>query len=160
MRDSPQLTHVRHDDLMAQFLQLLADPDRVRPRFHRNPCWRQISEPLRDGLRCCPETASTNDLSAFVEDAVVAPDTAKIDPDRHLHPGVPAWNFRDEMLLASSWGTVSPIRKDMAHPIYRYRSTSMSTSVISRLRGSWFSCSMWISRCTVCSTKARPQPLS
>jgi hypothetical protein len=34
VRDRPQLTHVRHDDLMAQFLQLLANPDRVRPRFH------------------------------------------------------------------------------------------------------------------------------
>jgi hypothetical protein len=114
--DRPQLTHVRHDDLMAQFLQLLADPGSVRPRFHRNPCWRQISEPLRDGLRCCPETASTNDLSAFVEGAVVAPDIAKIDPDRHLDLVLSAWNFRDEMLRWLLQGNSLSDPKDLLIP--------------------------------------------
>ena len=28
----------------------------------------------------------------------MAPDIAKVDPDRHLHLGVPAWNFSDEVL--------------------------------------------------------------
>ena len=78
---------------LAQFLQLLADPDRVRPRFHRNPCWRQINEPLRDGLRCCPETASTNDLSAFNDGAVMPPDISKVDTDRRPDPGTPGVDF-------------------------------------------------------------------
>jgi hypothetical protein len=34
VRYRPQLTHVGHDDFMAQFLQLLADPDRMRSRLH------------------------------------------------------------------------------------------------------------------------------
>ncbi|HTF66068.1 MAG TPA: hypothetical protein VK638_25615 [Edaphobacter sp.] len=39
-----------------------------------------------------------NNISIFVELAVMAPDVTKIDPDRHLELGVPAWNFRDEAL--------------------------------------------------------------
>src|SRR5882757_8096990 len=31
MRDRPQLTHVRYDDLVSKFLKLLADPDRMSP---------------------------------------------------------------------------------------------------------------------------------
>jgi hypothetical protein len=34
----------------------------------------------------------------LVQRAVMAPDIAKVDPDRHLDPGLPAWNFRDEVL--------------------------------------------------------------
>jgi hypothetical protein len=28
----------------------------------------------------------------------MAPDIAKVDANRHLHPGLPAWDFRDEVL--------------------------------------------------------------
>ena len=46
VRDRPQLAHVGHDDFMAQFLKLLADPDRVRPCFHGDPHPRQVGKPL------------------------------------------------------------------------------------------------------------------
>jgi hypothetical protein len=39
-----------------------------------------------------------NDLSLLVERAVMTPDVAQIDPDRHLDLGVPAWDFSDEAL--------------------------------------------------------------
>ena len=74
VRYRSHLTHVRHDDFMAEFLQLLADPDRMRSRLHGYACWRQIGEPLLNGLVPGPEATSANDVSTFVERAVVAPD--------------------------------------------------------------------------------------
>jgi hypothetical protein len=47
----------------------------------------------------------------MVERAVMAPDISKVDTNRHLNQGLPAWNFRNMVVLASSWETVSPIRK-------------------------------------------------
>jgi hypothetical protein len=44
------------------------------------------------------EAASIDHFSFFVEGALVAPDISKVDTDRHLNPGTPAWNFRDEVL--------------------------------------------------------------
>jgi hypothetical protein len=38
VRDRPQLADVRHNHFMAQFLQLFADPDRIRPSLHRYAC--------------------------------------------------------------------------------------------------------------------------
>jgi hypothetical protein len=35
-RNRPQLAYVRHDDLMLHLLKLLADPDRMRSRLHRD----------------------------------------------------------------------------------------------------------------------------
>jgi hypothetical protein len=40
MRDRPQLPDARYDDLVSKFLKLLADPDRMSPRFHRHSRWR------------------------------------------------------------------------------------------------------------------------
>ena len=36
VRDRSQFADVRHDHLMAKFLQLFADPDRMRASLHRN----------------------------------------------------------------------------------------------------------------------------
>src|ERR1700760_1978977 len=83
---------------MAQFLQLLADPDRVGSRLHGHTRWRQVCEPLLHPFRSGSEAASTNDLSFLVKRAVVTPDIAKVDPDSHLDLALPAWDFRDEVL--------------------------------------------------------------
>lgn len=37
-------------------------------------------------------------VSVLVEAAVIAPDIAKVDTDRHLNPGILAGTFRDEVL--------------------------------------------------------------
>jgi hypothetical protein len=58
-----------HDHFVPELLQLLADPDRVNDHF-----------------------------TALVESAVMAPDIAKVDANRHLHHGLSAWDFRDEVL--------------------------------------------------------------
>src|ERR1700738_1715648 len=72
LSDRPQLPHVRYDHFVAEFLELLATPDRVHPCLHRDPCLREIGEPLLDRLRRGPETTSTNDVSISVERAVMA----------------------------------------------------------------------------------------
>lgn len=98
VRDRSQLAHVRHDDFMAELLQLFADPDRVRSSLHRNPRWRYIGEPLLDRLRGGPEAATVDHFSVMVEGAVMAPDVAKVDADRDLNLSLSAWDFRDEAL--------------------------------------------------------------
>jgi hypothetical protein len=98
VRNRPQLTNVGHDHFMAKFLQLLADPDRMGSSFHRHACVRNIRKPLIDRLRCGSEAASINYLTVFVQGAVMAPDIPKINADRQLEPGLPAWNFRDEVM--------------------------------------------------------------
>jgi hypothetical protein len=40
----------------------------------------------------------TNDVAILVERAVVAPNIPKVDADRHLEVGLPAWDFSDEVL--------------------------------------------------------------
>jgi hypothetical protein len=75
------------------------------------PCWRQIDKPLLDGFGRGPEAASIDHFTIFVELAVMAPDITKVDTDRHLNPGPPAWNFRDEMMRRLFHGdSLSPIR--------------------------------------------------
>jgi hypothetical protein len=59
---------------------------------------RNICKPFLDRLRCGSEAASINDFPILVESAVMAPDITKVDTNRQLGPGLPAWNFRDEML--------------------------------------------------------------
>jgi hypothetical protein len=49
------------------------------------------------------EAASTNDRSFLVERAVVTPDIAQVDPNRHLEPGLPAWDFRYEVRRWRGW---------------------------------------------------------
>ena len=46
----PDPTRKGHDHFMAEFLQLLADPDRMCSGLHRHTCWRQIREPLLNRL--------------------------------------------------------------------------------------------------------------
>jgi hypothetical protein len=58
----------------------------------------RIGKPLLNGLRCGPEAASVHNLTISVELAVMAPDIAKIDPDRYLELGLPAWNIGNEVL--------------------------------------------------------------
>jgi hypothetical protein len=62
----------------------------------------------------------TNDRSFLVECAVVTPDIAKVNPDRHLNPGLPAWDFRDEVLRWLLHGQESLRLEGPVHPIYRY----------------------------------------
>ena len=87
VRDSSQLSHVGHDYLMAKFLQLFADPDRVRSGLHRNPRLRHVGKPLLDRLRCRPEAAAVDHLTILVERAVMTPNVAKINADRGLDHG-------------------------------------------------------------------------
>jgi hypothetical protein len=98
MRDRTQFAHVRHDHFVTQFLKLLADPDRVRARFHRDPHWRQIGKPLLDPRWAGSKPAPVHYFSIFVERAVMTPDIPKIDPDRHPDLGASACYFRDKVL--------------------------------------------------------------
>jgi len=66
--------------------------------LHRNPRWRNICEPLLDRLRRGPEAATIDYFSVLVEGAVMAPDITKVDADRDLNLGLPAWDFSDEVL--------------------------------------------------------------
>jgi hypothetical protein len=113
-----------HDDFMAQFQQLLADPDRVRSGFHRHARWRHIRKPFRDALGSSSETASIDYFAVFVESAVVAPDITKINAHRQLDPGLPAWDFYDEVLRYLLHGKQSLPPGRPAHPISRYQSLS------------------------------------
>src|SRR5271170_4101736 len=100
VRDRPQLAHVRDNHLVAHLLKLLVDPDGGGSRLHRNPHWRQIGKPSFDRGRCGAKPASVDHLAFFVERAVMTPDVAKIDPNRHLNPGDAPWYFRDEVLCS------------------------------------------------------------
>ncbi|HTF69047.1 MAG TPA: hypothetical protein VK638_40840, partial [Edaphobacter sp.] len=73
-----------------------------------------------NGLRCGSETASINYLTVFVESAVMAPDIPKINADRHPDLGLPARNFRDEVLRRLFHGKQSLRFEGPAHPIFRY----------------------------------------
>src|ERR1700733_8632282 len=98
MRDRPQLAHVGDDHLMAQMLELFADPDRMYTGFHRHSGMRHVGEPLIDGLRCRPEAASINHIALLVECAVMAPYVAKVDADRQLDLATLPGYFCDEVL--------------------------------------------------------------
>jgi hypothetical protein len=71
-----------------------------------------VGEPLLDGLRGRPKPAPIDDHTIYVERAVMAPDIAKVDADRDLNPGLPAWDFSNEVLRWLLHGnSLSPIRK-------------------------------------------------
>jgi hypothetical protein len=97
VRDRTQFAHVRYDHFVTQFLKLLADPNRVRARFHRDPHRRQIGKPLLDSRGTGTKPAPAHYFSIFVKRAVMAPDVPKIDPDRHPDLGASEWYFRDEV---------------------------------------------------------------
>jgi hypothetical protein len=78
VRDRTQFAHVRYDHIVTQFLKLLADPDRVRARFHRDPYSMQIGKSLLDSRWTGTKPSPVNHFSVFVERAVVAPDISKI----------------------------------------------------------------------------------
>jgi hypothetical protein len=111
---------IRNNDVTTQLLELFADPDRVRSRFHRYSCRRHISEPLLDSLGAGSEVASFDHFSFFVESAVMAPDISKVNADRHLGPGLSVWNFCDEVMCWLFHGNSLSDPKDLAHPICRY----------------------------------------
>src|SRR5271154_1660085 len=98
VRYGSQFADVGHDHFVPKLLQLLADPDRVNACLHGHTCRRQVSKPLLDRLRRGPETAPVDHFTVLVESAVMAPDIAKVDANRHLHLGLSAWDFRDEVL--------------------------------------------------------------
>lgn len=50
----------------------------------------------RDRLLCGPETAPVDHFTVLVESAEMVADIAKADANRHLHPGLSAWDIRDE----------------------------------------------------------------
>jgi hypothetical protein len=91
VRDRPQLAHIGHDHLMAKFLDLLADPDRMGSGFHGNSNSFEIPKALVYSGRVGSEAVSVYDLAVFVERAVMAPDVPKVDPDRYPNPGTSAW---------------------------------------------------------------------
>jgi hypothetical protein len=103
-------------------LYLCADPDRVCPRLHRDPRWSHVGKPLLDRLRGGPEAATVDHFSVLVQGAVMAPDIAKVDADRHLNFGLSAWNFSDRVCAGFFTGTVCSSCGGAAHPIYRYES--------------------------------------
>src|ERR1700737_258269 len=122
VRYGSQFADVGHDHLVPEFLQLFADPDRVTACLHGHPCRRQVRKPLPDRLRCGPEAASIDHFSFLVESAVMAPDIAKVDANRHLHPGLSALDFRDEVLRWLFHGNSLSLPGRPAHPICRYPS--------------------------------------
>jgi hypothetical protein len=77
-------------------------------------------KPLPDRLRCGPEATSFDHFTALVESAVMAPDIIEVDADRQLHPGLSAWDFRDEVLRWLLHGKQSLPSGGPAHPIYWY----------------------------------------
>jgi hypothetical protein len=54
-----------------------------------------------------------------VEGAVMAPDITKVDADRPLGLGLPAWDFRNEMLRWLLHGNSLSLPGQPAHPTYR-----------------------------------------
>jgi hypothetical protein len=54
--------------------------------------------------------------SFFVERAVMAPDIAKVDANRHLHLGLSAWNFCDEVLRCFFMGNSFSDPEDLLIP--------------------------------------------
>jgi hypothetical protein len=84
--------------------------------IHRYTRWGNIREPLLDGLRHDPEATPVHNLTILVGRAVMTPDIAKIDPDRNREPGLPAWNFSDEMLRRLLHGNSLSASKDMLIP--------------------------------------------
>ena len=98
VRDRTQLPDVGHDHIMAKLLQLLADPDRVGSRFHRHARMLNICKPLLDRLRRGSKTGAIDHFAVLVESAVMAPNIAKVNANCHLHPGLSAWDFCDEVL--------------------------------------------------------------
>ena len=118
VRDRPQLAHIRHDHLVAQFLKLLVNPDRVRSRFHRDPDPRQIGKPLLDPRGTGTKPSSVNHFSILVERAVMAPDIPKVDSDRHPDPGAAAWNFSDEAPRWLFHGHSLSDPKDLLIPVF------------------------------------------
>jgi hypothetical protein len=128
VRYGSQFADVGHDDFVLEFLQLLADPDRMRSCLHRNTCVRKILEPLLDRLRRGPETAPIDYVTVLVESTVMAPDIAKVDTNRQLGLGLPAWNFRDEVPRRLLHGKQSLPSGGPAHPISRYRSVELMSN--------------------------------
>jgi hypothetical protein len=115
---------------MAQFLQLFANPDRMRPSFHRDACVGHIRQPLLDRLRHGSEAAAIYDFTVFVESAVMAPDVSEVDADRRGNSGLSAWNFRDEVLR---W-----LLQGIQLPPSRTCSSHFSLSILrNRLRQRW-----------------------
>ena len=108
-----------HSLKIAHLLKLLADPDGVDSRLHRVPHWRQIGKPSFDPGRCGEKPASVDHLAFFVERAVMTPDIAKIDPNRHLNPGAAPWYFRDEILRRFFIRIVSLFSVRPSHLTYR-----------------------------------------
>jgi hypothetical protein len=48
----------------------------------------------------------------------MTPDITKVDTDRHISLGPPAWNFRDEVVRCLLHGKQSLPSGGPAHPIY------------------------------------------
>ncbi|MGI4828596.1 MAG: hypothetical protein ACRYFU_10475 [Janthinobacterium lividum] len=82
---------------MAKFLQLFADPDRVRSGFYCYPGLRHVGKLLLDCLGCGPEAATVDHFPILVKRAVMTPNIAKVNADHSLDPGSSAWDFRDEV---------------------------------------------------------------
>ena len=70
----------------------------MRSRLHRDPRWSHIGEPLLNRFRDRPEATTIDDFSVLVKGAVMAPDIAKVDADRNLDLGPPAWDFSDGVM--------------------------------------------------------------
>jgi hypothetical protein len=104
---------------MAQLFKLLADPDRMNTRLHRNASMRHIGEPRVDRLRRRPETTAVDHFTLLVESAVMAPYVAKVDADRQFDLATLPGYFRDEVLRWLSWEQSAPPSEDLLIPFIR-----------------------------------------
>jgi hypothetical protein len=92
MRDRPQLTDVRYDDLMSKFLKLLADPDRMGPG-----CLRETS-----AMRCCDVFFMGNSL-LLAEDLLI--------PFASTHVCSDAGRMGEHPEARLRWGRYLPCRR-------------------------------------------------
>ena len=87
--DPLQLAWVGHDDLVAQPLQLAADPGRLRSGLQCDPP-RLAAEMFFEGTRLVAKDSFFHHLAVLIEDAIAADFVAQIDPDGLAHP---RWHF-------------------------------------------------------------------
>jgi hypothetical protein len=88
----------------------------------------QIGEPLLDYLGSSSETSSINYFAVFAERAVMAPDVAKVDANRHLDHGLSVWGFCEEVIPRLFHGKQSLRSGGPAHPISRQLDRALMAS--------------------------------
>ena len=91
----------------------------------------------------------TSAFSVLVEGAVMAPDIAKVDADRHPNLGLPVWNFSDEVLRWLLHGnSLSPFRKTCSSHFPLTMGNRQDLSSIYKIFGPVLTSQLRISRAT------------